>query len=266
LKLSGAAGYSYQSNTQNPLLVDLKGKTVTFKAKVHSDTASDTRISIYDGTTTTYSAYHSGGATVEELSVSAAIAASPSQVRFAIHRAGATSTVYVDDARVIGPTLDKVYIGDLGLAQNYPHTVEQAPDSSIDCEPWETLRKYEIGSDGWMYLHDYSQEYRLRICGIGYLDFLASGVSSETWAATVAIDSPQLLILSAAAVIYLYTQMITPNFISGVRDDFAQILQYWSTELESRVEKYGMKVPAAKVKWGIQTSHGYKSKYGRTNY
>jgi hypothetical protein len=266
LKLSGAAGYSYQSNTQNPLLVDLKGKAVTFTAQVHSNTASDTRLSIYDGATTTYSAYHSGGSTLEELSVSATIAASPSQVRFAIHRAGAVSTVYVDDARIIGPTLDRVYIGDLGLAQNYPHTVEQAPDSSIDCEPWETLRNYEIGSDGWMYLHDYSQNYRLRICGIGYLDFLASGIAAETWAATVAIDSPQLLILTAASVIYLYTTMIMPTQESGTRDDFAKMLQYWSAEYDNRLAKFGMKVPVSKVKWGIQTSHGYKSRYGRTNY
>ncbi|MBE3144701.1 MAG: hypothetical protein IMZ61_12390, partial [Planctomycetes bacterium] len=249
--LNTAAGYLYQSNTQNPDLMQLAGESVTFKAPVWCDTASDCRLSIYDGTTTTYSGYHTGGSVKEDMTVTATIADEPSQIRFAVHKAGASGSVYVDDLRVIGPDTSKIYIGDLGLALNYPHVIEQTDDDSIMVEPWTLIRNYDIGSDGYLYLHEGNNDYRLRISGIGYLDFLLSGVASEAWAATVAIDSPQTLILSAEAVMYLYTQMIMPNATSGERDQFAKILQYWQAESQSRKNRFGMKVPAARVSWGI---------------
>lgn len=263
--ITGAANNVYQSNTQNADLMELDGQSVTFSADVWSTVASNTYLSIYDGTTTTSSSYHSGGGNLERLSVTATIKSSPSQVKFLINRVG-TSTVYADDFRVIGPSRDKLYIGDLGLAQNYPHEIRQSADSSIDVEPWQLVREYEIGSDGYLYLHEGSDDSRLRICGIGYLDFLASGVSSTAWTATIDIDSPQTEILIAEAVMYLYTQMITPNYTSGDRDKFAQILQYWEAELDNRRQKFGTKSPPAYVKWGTIGGSGYKSAYGRTQY
>jgi hypothetical protein len=265
MRITGSAGSVYQSNTENVDLMDLAGNSVTFEADVWNNIASDTRLSIYDGTTTTYSSYHSGGSSFERLSVTATIADSPASVKFSIHR-GATSTVYADDFRVIGPSRDKLYIGDLGLALNYPHEIRQSADSSIDDEPWQLIREYEIGSDGYLYLGEGSDDYRLRICGIGYLDFLASGVSSTAWTATVDIDSPQTEILIAEAVMYLYIQMISPNYTSGDRDSFAKILQYWEAELDNRRQKFGMKAPLATVKWGSIGGTGYKSQYGRTQY
>jgi len=247
-KLSGSAGSLYQSNTQVPDLMDLAGKTVTFTAKVNSNTASDTRLSIYDGTTTTYSSYHDGDSVVEKLTVTAIIADPPSSVKFSIHR-GASSTVYADDFIVTGPTRDKIYIGDLGLAQNYPHEIRQSLDTSINDEPWGILRKYNIGSDGYLYLDGGTRKYRLRIKGIGYLDFLASGASSTDWAATIAIDSPQTEILVAEAIIYLYTQLILPNFTPGTNDKFKDLMGYWMGELGNRQIKFGMKAPDATVKW-----------------
>lgn len=247
--LSGSAGYLYQSNVQVPDLIELAGKSVTFKADVWSDTATDTRLSIYDGTTTTYSDYHAGDSIKANISVSATIADSPSVVRFAIHR-GAASAAYADDFRVSGPARDKVYIGDLDLALDRTHRITQSSDSNINNEPWQTLRNYEIGNDGYIYLHEGTSDYRLRIEGMGYLNFLASGVASTDWAATIDIDSPQLDILIAEAVMYLYIQMISPNFTSGERDKFAQMLQYWEKELEVRKGKYGMKPPPTLADWG----------------
>ncbi len=263
--ITGVACYVYQSNTQNSDLIELAGQSVTFSADVWSNVPSDTRLSIYDGTTTTYSDYHAGDNVKANLSVTATIKSTPSQVRFAIHR-GATSTVYVDDFRAIGPARDKIYIGDLGLAQDYPHEIFESTDSSIDSEPWDRIRNYEIGSDGYLYLHEGSDDSRLRIVGIGYLDFLASGVSSTDWAATIDINAPQTDILIAEAVMYLYTQMILPNFTSGNRDQFAKILQYWEAELNNRRQKFGMKTPPAAVSWGTYGGYATKSKYGKVNY
>ncbi len=265
-KLSTAAGYLYQSNTENTDLMDLKGKSITFSAQVWSNTASDTRLAIYDGTTTTYSSYHAGDSAFAELSVTATIAASPSQVSFRVYITNNTTTAYVDDLRAIGPTRDKIDISDLGLALNYPHQVFQADDTAINEEPWGRLRNYEIGSDGYVYLSEGSQDYRLRIIGIGYLDFLVSGVSSTAWAATIAIDSPQTEILVAEAAMYLCRQMILPNFSSGESKRWEKALDYWDAELALRRGKYGMKTPGATVQWFESGRSAYKSRYGRVNY
>ena len=246
-KLTGSAGYLYQSTTEVSELIELAGQSLTFTAEVWSDTASDTRLSIYDGTTTTYSSYHTGGDTREKLTVSATIATSPSQVRFAIHR-GASSTAYTDDWRVYGPIRDKVYIGDIGLAQDKPHRVSQAADAAIHNEPWHLLHKYRV-QDGWLYLHEGSANCRLRLEGIGYLNFLVSGAVSTAWAAVIDINSPQTEILVAEAIMYLYTQMILPNFTSGDRESFVEILNYWASELNRRRAKFGMPAPLPSVIW-----------------
>jgi hypothetical protein len=227
LKLSTAAGYSYQSNTQNPDLMDLAGQSVTFKADVWSDVASDTRLQIYDGTTTTYSDYHTGDNAKANLSVTATIASTPSTVRFSYVRAGATSTVYVDNAIVTGPTRNKLYIGDLDIALDRPHKLSET-DDDINSEPWSTIRSYEIGNDGYIYLHEGTVENRLRIEGMGYLNLIAE------------------------AIMYLYIQMISPNYTSGERDKFAQMLQYWEKELEVRKGRFKMKPPPVMIDWGVK--------------
>ena len=251
LKLTTAAGSSYQSNTQNTDLNQLAGQDVTFKAWIWSDTASDTRLQIYDGTTTTYSDYHTGGSAFEELSVTATIKSSPSVIRFSLVRGGAASTVYMDDARVFGPHFGKVYIGDLNLANNLPHSVEYSSVSMQNYEVWQPVYRWEVDTDGYLLLPDTVQDYMLRIKGVGYLDFLTSGASSTAWTATVDIDSPQLLILTAEAIIFLFTQLVLPNYTSGDRDAFAKILQYWQAELKDRINKFGMVPPPARSDWGL---------------
>ena len=263
--LSGATGYLYQSNTENPDLMDLASKSITFKAKVWCDTANAVRLGIlYDGTNIEYSSYHAGDSEWATLSVSRTIDATPSAVSFRVYyTTGATA--YVDDLRAYGPTRDKLYISDLGLAQDYPHQVLQSDDSSINEEPWQPLRNYTIGSDGYIYLPEGSQDYRLRVLGIGYLDFYdTAGAVGTDWADTIAIDSPQTEILIAEAAIYLCNQMIVPNFTSGESQKWERALAYWKMELSERQRRFGMKVPEITVHWGIDTGLGYKSRYGRT--
>jgi len=121
-KLSTASGYIYQSVTENPDLLRLRGNTVTFKIKGWCDTTSALRLAIYDGTTTTYSSYHDGDSAWNYpdgsgvLSVTATIAQEPTTVEFRVYHASASATSYVEDATVIGHYYDKVYVGDLGLS------------------------------------------------------------------------------------------------------------------------------------------------------
>jgi hypothetical protein len=255
-KLSTAAGYLKQDWGLNDDLKYLLGRSVTFKVRGWCDTASCLRIGIYDGTTTTYSDYHDGNSAWaetgdEDLTVTAVIDHEATDVSFRIYHEKAAGISYVDDARVIGPIKDRIYIGDLGLAQNTPHSVEVQFDNSLQYEKWDKINNWDVDSNGYLLLPNLQNDLHIRIKGVGYLDFLVSGASSELWTATVAVDAPQLYILTAEAVMYLYTQLIMPNFTSGDRETIAKILQYWQAELQNRKNKYSMPTLGATISWSL---------------
>jgi hypothetical protein len=251
-KLTVAAGNISQSITNVDDLKKLAGRTVTFTAQGHCATASCLRIGISDGTTTTYSDYHDGDgawtANNEPLTVSATIKDHPTSITFYVYHVVAAGTSYIDDARVIAGTNDKIYIGDLGLVNHTPHAVYIEPSYYSTQEPWLKTHNWRVDNAGYLYLPEINN-YRLRIQGIAYVDFLASGVSSTAWTASIDLDAPQLDILVADAIIYLYTQMITPNYTSGDRDKFVQMLSYWEKELSNRKARFGMSLPSNTVVW-----------------
>ncbi len=254
-KLSTASGYLYQDWAYNDDLKYLRGKTVTFRA-MHSwcDTASCLRLAIYDGTTTSYSDYHSGNSAWSDdddpMEVTATISDTATDISFRVYHTSAAGTSYIDDLRVAAGEYDKVYIGDLGLNLEWPHSVEYQQDGYENVEPWIRIHNYDIDTtNNYLLIPGGLQNYKLRIKGIGYCSFTITGASSELWTATIEIDYPQTLILSAEAVMYLYRQMILPNFTSGDREDFAKMLAVWENELTTRRMKFGMKPPLASVRW-----------------
>lgn len=253
--LSGTAGYIYQSISEWDDLKYLAGKSVTFSVQGYSSAASSLRIAIYDGTTTTYSSYHDGGSAWTEdndpLEVTAQIQDNPTAIEFRIYYA--SGTCYVDDARVITGTGNRIYIGNLGLTRNTPHQVLIEPSNYSTGEPWILIHGITYDSkNGYMYLPDsVSSDYRLRILGIGYLDFLVSGSSATTWAATIDIDAPQLEILVAQAAIYLCNQKIVPTDTAGTSQAWAQAKNYWDAELNVRKAKFGMTSPSSTIKWFV---------------
>ena len=254
-KISGAADNIRQSVTNFDDLKHLAGKSVTFSVQGWCDTASCLRIAIYDGTTYTYSSYHDGADAWTEhndpLTVTAAIKDNPTIIAFIIYHDNASGTSYVDDARVISSDRSRLYIGHLGLAKNQPHRVYIEPDDYSQLEPWYMVRDWAVDKDGYLYLPASTpNDYRLRIQGIGYFDFLASGVSSTAWTATINLDYPQTEILVAEAALYLYTWMSMPNFESGTRKDYQQMSAYWKQEAAERKAKFGMISPGATVSWG----------------
>jgi len=77
-----------------------RGHYYTFTCWVRTAVATNARISINDNANTTYSSYHSGGGTYEQLTVSAHIAATGTRLRIQVHDAGAGTDVYFDDAAI----------------------------------------------------------------------------------------------------------------------------------------------------------------------
>ncbi len=257
-RLTGAAGNISQSITNWDDLKKLAGKTVTFTIQGKSDTASSLRIGIYDGTTTTYSDYHSGSAdpgwttAPEPLTVTATIADSPTAVQFFIYHVSAAATDYVDDARVIGGGNPRIYIGELGLSDNTPNEVLIESSNYYEGEPWVRLHRWDVDpANGYLYLPDnVATDLRLRIEGIGYLDFLASGVSSTAWTATVALNSPQTEILVSKAAEYLCRNMTLPSISSSkIATSWQGATAYWEKETAKRIARYGMWTPPATVHW-----------------
>lgn len=254
-----ATGYLYQAITNNDDLKYLQGKTVTFTAQGHSNTASSLKLAIYDGTTETSSSFNDADTAWTEdgnpLSVTATIQDNPDAIEFRIYHAVATAADYVDDARVIsGGNSPRIYISDLGLVQNKPHQVLIEPSNYSNQEPWPLIHGIAYDqTNGYMYLPDYvSNDYRLRILGTKYLDFYDDdGAVGTDWEDTIAIDSPQTEILVAQAAIYLCNQMVVPNDTSGTSETWIQALGYWQRELMVRKARFGMTAPSATISYGV---------------
>jgi len=165
----------------------------------------------------------------------------------------ATGTSYIDDARAISDYRGRISIGYLWLAKNKPHSVYIEPSYYSTEEEWIRIRDYEVDPDGYLYIPtDYQSDRRLRIRGIGYLDFLVSGVSSSSWSATIALDSPQLDILVAEAALYLYAKSALPNLDTGDRREFANAYSFWQMKLAEAKSKFGTKAPPITIHSGVR--------------
>ena len=262
-KLSGSAGTVVQEwkagTAENDDLKNLRGKSATFTIQAWADTASDLRISINDGTTQTYSEYHDGDDTWTQddprndgMYVTQYIDLNATQVTFTIHWGGLGTAAYVDDARVIGPYQPRLFIETLGLAQEQPVQIEIENYNYSTDEPWAQIFNSRIDTElGYIYIPSSVQrDRRLRIKGIGYLDFVdSSGDSATAWDSTININSPQTDILIAQAALYLYTIMSMPNFSRNTRQDFQEMMGFWDGELRRRIGKYGMEVQSIPVRF-----------------
>uniref|UniRef100_A0A6M3JUI5 Uncharacterized protein n=1 Tax=viral metagenome TaxID=1070528 RepID=A0A6M3JUI5_9ZZZZ len=152
------------------------GQKLTFSAPVYANSATRIRLSIYDGTNTTYSSYH-GGSGWEELTVSATMPASPSELTVKVEVAAGTAMVfYVDGA----------------------------------CHLWASRRKpsgtpqpilnYRVNGTLLELPHCPATGRFIRVVGKGLL----SSVSSDT--DEMEVSDPQTFILYAASYLYLLEQ------------------------------------------------------------
>lgn len=240
-KIDTASGNVKQSVSNWDDLKHLQGKSVTFSIQGWCDTASCLRIGINDGTTITYSDYHSGNSawTDAPLEVTATIQDNPTAIEFIIYHENAAGTSYVDDARVISSGHPRIYIDNLNLA-DVPHSVSFEAGDYVN--NWIQIKGIEY-NDGYMVLPSYVPvDRRLKVDGIGYLDFLSSGVSSTSWDATVDIDSPQTEILVTYAAIYLLENSILPQQDTGSSELILQALNLWEKKRLDSL-RYKMSIP-----------------------
>lgn len=253
-KLDTATGYLYQDWTNNDDLKLLRGKTVTFRARLWCDTTSALRLAIYDGTDLTYSDYHAGDSTwdsyEEEYKVTATIPLEATDVSFRVYLASATATGYVDDLIVEGLEYNRLYVGDLNLDNNKPYRLWACPNTLR--EPMIPLHNIHPDLDnGFLYVYDNAQGYPLVLEGIGFLDFTKSGATSTAWDSTVTLNDPQLRILTAGAALWLYQQRVA-SYTGGEAKYAQDRVSYWKKELEDRTRRFGMTLPPVYVNWGIR--------------
>ena len=86
-----------------------QGRVFTFKLWMHASNGSIARCGINDGVGTTWSSYHSGGGTWEQLTVTRQLDASSTRLRLQfINESGAVNTVYGDDATIVYPAIGTI--------------------------------------------------------------------------------------------------------------------------------------------------------------
>ncbi len=258
-KIGTAAGTIKQTNTTWDDLKRLRGQTVTFSMQAWCDTASALRLSINDGVNQTSSNYHAGDSAwtqreprTDNMYAQMFIDGNATEVTFTIHHEVAAATSYVDDARVIGPYQPRLFIDQLGLALEKPVQVEIEPWYYSTDEPWAIIFNSRIDPElGYIYIPSSVQrDRRLRIRGIGYLDFVdSSGDSATAWNSTININSPQTDILIAQAAVYLYTQMSMPNFSRNTRQDFQEMIGFWENKLRRAIGKFSQEVQSIPVRF-----------------
>ena len=99
LKATNTAATQYLYLKPNVTLAEelqrFASRNVTLGAWVKTDTASHARLRIYNGDTSTYSSYHTGGNAWEWLELTATMDASPDSVMLAVHLATDTKTAYI---------------------------------------------------------------------------------------------------------------------------------------------------------------------------
>ena len=107
---------------------DLRGQTVTAVLVCLSAVASQIRVQINDGITTTSSSYHTGGSVWEELTVSAAIAAAATNVTIRVSVETSNTVCYADEAYALEATAltDDVRRDNWNESEVDPGTWEQA--------------------------------------------------------------------------------------------------------------------------------------------
>jgi hypothetical protein len=239
--ISTATGYIGQSKSDNPDLLMLGGTNPQFYAWVLASTASQVRLAIYDGTTTTYSDYHTGGGAWELLDVTATIASNPTDVAFRVYYNSLATTAYVDDAGVVNGAQKFNYdISSLSLVNGVPNLIFTVSGQDLNDEAAKPLGRSTpcycwrpLGENKIQFTRTLPEGSRLRIVGRKYLTEPTSSVSTEA-------DAPQTYIISALAAKRLYAILAgtgASHSIEGYRD----LENYWAQEAERRKRQYGMK-------------------------
>lgn len=187
------------------------GMAMSFKIMAYCGTATRLRASINDGTTTTYSSYHSGNGW-EELTVTADMQATPTAVTVGVALAsGATAVTFYLDEAVLTMGQRAVNAGSMPIFNwTQRDTVLELP--------------FQL-----------NMNQRLRLIGAGYL----SSVTADTdEMETSAQNNP---LLYAQALVILYQRMRYPNMDTDYID---KQIGYWMGKVQELKRTCSMPLPS----------------------
>lgn len=214
----------------------LRGETETAVLVGWSTEASQLRIGINDGVTTTYSSYHTGGDTFEELTVEKTLSASATKCDLIVSVETSNSIVYLDEAYQVYQTVtDSDRRASPGTTRIYPIGYEQGVSFPI------TLPGQGRGHSFHFYLRR------------PYCEFTASRIAGGTADADIA-DAP-LTIVATGALAKMFARLA---HVSQAHDEAQALHEH------ARVYRRSFERMAKQHLVQSGASHGAMPTFGRT--
>lgn len=271
------ADYAYQSQAENPSLLDLAGQSITLQGWCKTDLASSSRLQIWtrraDSTQATKSGSYQTQANrwqmLEIADYTLPDDLEAIEIRLTCYKVGANNaTTYWDGVRLLGPPcyrywlpynmidLDQVWLQRWGGQQNDGSvTSEPADDWDSEQSPYFPLLSWRVEDDGTdqkLYTHQsLPSGYKLRLVGRKYLGALSADTD------TVEINAPQTLILVALAVAEFFkAQASVVAAAEAAR--YVALGEQWERIYYQRLQQYRMVPPAKHIALpGQITGHFY---------
>ncbi len=214
LVASAADGYSYITSNNYPTLLDLMGRTVTFRTWVYPEVADDAFLTIYtikaDGTTQTLNSTTTCPAAkwtlleLEDQAINDDIV--EIQFRFRVHTN--LKYAYFDNARAYGKTMREYLLPtdfkNGGVSQAFIQNEGYSDDPCDDLRPmsWSKvpdIKTVEDGSYKWLQLpYNYTSGRQIRLEGYAPLETLSSATD------TISLDGEKVDLLIAYAAMDLF--------------------------------------------------------------
>ncbi len=255
---SGANDVLYIDSTDYPRLLDLMGKTITFKDWAHPvDADNDAFLTIQytesDGTSTTVNSTttcKAGQFTLLEIE-DQAIPDDIVQIQFRMRVLTTAQNVYFDQPRVTGRDVREYLLPtdfqDGFVSQVKVQTSGYSDDICDDLHPryWEEVYGYEIIDDGtYKYLrlpYLYSNERQIRLIGYHQLETLTSDTE------TITLDGERLnLLIAYAAYLLFEMEEDVPSSRDTSRIERASVK--WLSKYYRLLPKLGMTTPRMSMK------------------
>ena len=258
-----ATQYLYQSEVENPRLLDLAGHTVDFKGWAWTATASHARLQVVqtdkDGNaTTTSSSYHAGDSRWHLLLVDdTAIDVDVRNLSFRLTAAVNAGISYYDQVRVIGPQLASYYLPRSGFQGIQMVELQQAQgvvSGGEDLDPCDDVGERDAFSPIKSHIDDNGTDkllrfggrlpnnYKLRLTGASLLTVPASDT------ATTELDSPRTEYLLAEAALRFFGT-VPEGLPKEDIDRFAREQAKWLVVSERLRRQHEMMLPPSNLRY-----------------
>jgi len=250
LTRAGADGSLACTSTNWSRLRDLAGQTVEFWCWVKASSASQARLSISDGITTTYSpTYHTGGGNWELLKVQGvALDADAASISASLLVTTTSGDVYFDKARLLGPNNYEYRLPSC-FAENPRQLLLQTSGDADDIGemgPLVELHNWQIVEEGttrWLKLGDALPSNRKMV-----LRGVQKFTSLTNWTDSIGADKPRTSIICAYALYWIY-RSLWANASAQNRTIYNQAMTAWFNVYQQAVRNYAVILPERTLKF-----------------